>query len=232
MEFVVDNSEEKVIESIITMAKDENTRISACTNVEMNKKIFAIYERCVEPLGELEKIEEQMERDNRMLGIEKANLSSLKSKTKIASIVATVIMLCFVISALKQFTDLFVIIMILAFCAFWLYLIPMIMRKICKSRTKKVEKLEKEVDERNFKGECEARKIIDANSKMFALIPKDYRNYRAVRDMVKAYNSGKVDCIKEAVTCCDDNKYRENVSENLSRITMYMTQSAIEPVNF
>ena len=231
MELVVDNSEEKVIESIITMAKDENTRISACTNVEMNKKIFAIYERCVEPLGELEKIEEQMERDNRMLGIEQANLSSLKSKTKIASIVATVVMFVFVISNLKEVTDLNMI-MALAIGVFYIYLIPMIMRKICKSRTKKVEKLEKEVDERNFKGECEARKIIDANSNMFALIPKDYRNYRAVRDMVKAYNSGKVDCIKEAVTCCDDNKYRENVSENLSRLTMYMTQSAIEPVNF
>lgn len=213
MGLVVDNPEERMIENIITMAKDENTRISACTNVEMNKKIFSIYEMCVEPPRILDEIQEQMERDNAILAESQGSLLYWTSKFKLFFVLAILIGLWLTIAIL-------------------FFLIPMILRIVCKSKAKKLKKLERDVDERNSKRECDAREIIDANSKMLALIPKDYRNYRAVNYMVKAYHSGKVDCIKEAVDSCDENKFRENISTNLSWLTMCINKAAVPPENF
>lgn len=242
MGLVVDNPEERMIESIITMAKDENTRISACTNVEMNKKIFSIYEMCVEPLRLLDEIQEQMERDNAILAESQGSLLYWTSKFKLFFALAIPIGLWATI-AILFFLDLsdnpvlaeHALILKILTCAwflFWIFLIPMILRIVCKSKEKKFKKFERDVDERNSKRECDAREIIDANSKMLALIPEDYRNYRAVNYMVKAYNSGKVDCIKEAVASCDESKFRENISTNLSWMTMYLTKTAVPPENF
>ena len=59
----MNNKDNALIDSLITMAKDENTRISASTNVKINQMIFSIYEAAIVPLKKTENLSVQVSRE-------------------------------------------------------------------------------------------------------------------------------------------------------------------------
>ena len=213
MNLVVETPEEKTIEKIIALAKAENTRITASTNVELNQKIFSVYESALKPLKRLEEIQGEMESEHKETETKetftRATRLLLVCAVPLAGIISVLIgYICFfeLINEGYPFSVILVLYLILLGIIWIIPLLLLVLSKFFKKRYLKNYEKQLENDE---KRQEEIGDIINRYGRFLALIPEQYRYYSAVSYMVKSYKAGKADCVKEAIVRYEENVYRE-----------------------
>ena len=236
-----------------------NSRVEAVDDPQLNNKLFAFYERLVNPFAEVEGLYQKIEADTDRISA--CRQSRKYCFTRAIKTAAKVSVLAFVLVCVVLFGTFFIakvdlllsLAELLAFpgaedflFGFLFLWLPMGMGLVSgvlslavnlASASKEITTCE--ADMQKCKAQLDEK--LPALKNVACLIPPQYRNSVALRFFVEAYSNSKIDNLKEAVNLFDTQSYRnqmlvyqENIICALQSISfnMSMISNQLDSIEF
>ena len=183
-----------------------NTRIEAVDDPKINKALFSIYEKLIEPF---KKIEAKVARINNLQELIEENKEYTKCSFSRILYFSKYIFFPLIDNYDTTFLDLLYFAYCFLFHPIFLsfFIIGIIVITVNIIHKFQNEKYQKEIDELMPIVNSEMEDI----SEVACFIPPNYRYSDALDFFVEAYANSKVDNLKEAVNLYDTNEYRQNM---------------------
>jgi len=224
-----------------------NQRIESVEDPQLNRALFTLYERLVQPFREVEGLQAEIE--NKKSNIEKNKLeikgflSRFWFALKILAILFIVLKFVVFLVACYPLKD--TVLFTIAekyYCItdeifgyhsdLWFFiLIPLILAVITSLVpnlliNKKLKNLNAKLQEEIVVLECQLSEKVDALRDVACFVPMDYRNSYALEFFVNAFANSKIDNLKEAVNLSDTQAYRNSMLQSQKQMCNMLSQIA------